>query len=257
MEIGKRLKQKRQEANLTQKELSEILHVSRQTVSSWEVGRTYPDLEILVAISELYDTPLDDLLKEDSQMVKDITKKVKKSERRKMANIILACLLIIITGTGMVYAIQEYQNNQANDYGLKPNDLLGSTWSMSYSPIKDLSQSSLSFDSNSLIIWNRYFPAFINPSVDPEKINEMYEEWLEKGLEDGLVTYKDLTVEVEEDTYIVSGHGYIQEFVRLSDKVIRDSNGTEYFKNASVSSHDVFNNPPEELENDNQTNPPF
>jgi len=72
MDIGKKLKEKRQEANLTQKELAEILHVSRQTISSWEVGRTYPDLDVLVAISELYDTPLDDLLKEDSEMVKNI-----------------------------------------------------------------------------------------------------------------------------------------------------------------------------------------
>lgn len=56
MEIKDKLKAKRQEAGLTQKELAEILHVSRQTVSSWEVGRTYPDLEILVAISELYET---------------------------------------------------------------------------------------------------------------------------------------------------------------------------------------------------------
>ena len=57
MDIGKKLKEKREERNLTQKELSEILHVSRQTISSWEVGRTYPDLDVLVAISELYDTP--------------------------------------------------------------------------------------------------------------------------------------------------------------------------------------------------------
>ena len=35
MDIGKKLKEKREERNLTQKELSEILHVSRQTISSW------------------------------------------------------------------------------------------------------------------------------------------------------------------------------------------------------------------------------
>ena len=53
MDIGKKLKEKRLEENYTQKELAEILHVSRQTISSWEVGRTYPDLDVLIAISEL------------------------------------------------------------------------------------------------------------------------------------------------------------------------------------------------------------
>lgn len=46
MDIGKKLKEKRLAANLTQQELTEILHVSRQTISSWEVGRTYPDLDV-------------------------------------------------------------------------------------------------------------------------------------------------------------------------------------------------------------------
>lgn len=41
MELHEKLKEKRLEAKLTQKELAELLHVSRQTVSSWEVGRTY------------------------------------------------------------------------------------------------------------------------------------------------------------------------------------------------------------------------
>ena len=139
MDIGKKLKEKRQEANLTQKELAEILFVSRQTISSWEVGRTFPDLETLVAISELYATPLDDLLKEDFQMVKDITKKVKKSERRKMTNIILAVLLLLVTSTSVFYVIKQYQNNQVNAQlnadGLKPDGLLESTWQMNYSPI--------------------------------------------------------------------------------------------------------------------------
>nr|WP_276325603.1 helix-turn-helix transcriptional regulator [Vagococcus teuberi] len=35
---------------MTQEQLSEILNVSRSTVSSWEVGRNYPDLETIIAI---------------------------------------------------------------------------------------------------------------------------------------------------------------------------------------------------------------
>lgn len=243
MDIGKRLKEKRQEANLTQKELAEILFVSRQTISSWEVGRTYPDLETLVAISELYATPLDYLLKEDSQMVKDITKKVKRSERRKITNIILALLLLLMTSTSIFYIIKQYQDNQVNAQlnadGLKPNDLLESTWQMNYAPIDELSQAFMSFDQDSLVVWNQYnLLSMLTPDSGSDEINEKREKLLEKGLEDGVVTYDDLAIEVEGNTYIVSAYGYSQEFTRLSDTIIRDSNGIEYFKTYSNSTHE-------------------
>ncbi len=248
MDIGKKLKQKRLEANLTQQELAEILHVSRQTISSWEVGRTYPDLDVLVAISELYDTPLDDLLKEDSQMVKDITEKVKKSERRKITNIILGLALLVVIGNGLFSVWERHQNEQANEYGLKPNDLIESTWQLVYSPNVNLAQSNLSFDSNSLFIWNTFTHALLPPTVSTNDLEEPIEEWSEIGLEDGAVVYEDLTIEVVDNTYIVSAHGYQQRFERLHDTMIRDTNGTEYSKVSSFSSHNTFKKLLEELD---------
>lgn len=240
MDIGKKLKEKRLAANLTQQELAEILHVSRQTISSWEVGRTYPDLDVLVAISDLYDTPLDELLKEDSQMVDDITNKVKKSERRKMANIVLTTLLMLALGTGLFSAWQTHQNNQENAYGLKPSDLLESTWEMVYTPELNLMQSNLSFDTHSLVIWNSYGMA-LDPFIHPKNLEEpSSEEWAAIGLKDGMTHYDDLTIEVVENTYVVSAHGYQQRFERLHDTMIRDANGTEYSKISSASSHDSF-----------------
>lgn len=240
MDIGKKLKEKRQEANLTQKELAEILHVSRQTISSWEVGRTYPDLDILIALSDFYETPLDDLLKEDSEMVEDITKKVKKSQRRKILNIVLGVALVIVISIGLFSVWNTRQNNQENAYGLKPNDLLDSTWEMVFTPTENLENSNLSFNSDSLMIWNDYLGQ-LNPYISSEELEDNSEEELsEKGLENGVVTYEDLSVEVEEESYIVLAYGYRQRFERLSDSVIRDMNGTEYSKVTSSSSHDAF-----------------
>lgn len=249
MDIGQKLKEKRLEADYTQKELAEILHVSRQTISSWEVGRTYPDLDVLVAMSELYDTPLDDLLKEDSQMVKDISEKVKKSERRKVVNIILGALLIVAIGIGVFSVWERQQNDQANEYGLKPNDLFDSTWEKIYSPNPNIHTSRLSFDSNSLIIWNDFTHALLPPTIDSSDLEEPAAEWTENGLLDGFVTYEDLRIEVNENTYIVSAHGYQERFERLHETMIRDSNGTEYSKVSSASSHDTFNYFSEELNN--------
>ena len=63
MKIGIKLKQGRAEKDLTQEEAAKILNVSRSTVSSWEVNRTYPDLDMLVSLSDLYDISLDLMLR--------------------------------------------------------------------------------------------------------------------------------------------------------------------------------------------------
>lgn len=94
MKIGEKLKKGRIDINMTQEEVSNVLNVSRTTISSWEVNRTYPSLDMLVTLSDLYDISLDALLREDRKMVEEITKEVKNSKRRK--KIIIAILLICI-----------------------------------------------------------------------------------------------------------------------------------------------------------------
>jgi|1186.fasta_scaffold294794_1 transcriptional regulator with XRE-family HTH domain len=96
MEIGSKLKKARLEKKLTQENVANILNVSRSTISSWEVGRSYPDLDNLVAISNLYDVSLDNLLREDSNMVKKLSLDTKQKKRFK---IIISLLLIFIVVT--------------------------------------------------------------------------------------------------------------------------------------------------------------
>ena len=50
-------------AGLTQAELAERLDVSRQTVSKWELGAAQPELDKVVALSELFRVSTDWLLK--------------------------------------------------------------------------------------------------------------------------------------------------------------------------------------------------
>ena len=50
--VGRNLKRLRQRAGLTQDALAERLHVTRQAVSSWETGKTAPDVETLMALAE-------------------------------------------------------------------------------------------------------------------------------------------------------------------------------------------------------------
>lgn len=44
MELERRLAELRKEKNVSQEELAEKLYVSRQTISNWERGKTYPDI---------------------------------------------------------------------------------------------------------------------------------------------------------------------------------------------------------------------
>ena len=59
MELGKRITEIRKENNMTQEELAEKFHVTRQTISNWENGKSYPDIETLVHISNEFNVSLD------------------------------------------------------------------------------------------------------------------------------------------------------------------------------------------------------
>ena len=72
MNVGHTIQKIRKEQNLTQEAFGDIFHVTRQAVSNWETGKTYPDLQILVEISERYGISLDALLKEDTNLVQTI-----------------------------------------------------------------------------------------------------------------------------------------------------------------------------------------
>lgn len=66
MKLGKNLQALRKiNGNLTQEKLAEKMGVSRQTVSKWENGEAYPELDKLMELSELFSCTLDTLLKED------------------------------------------------------------------------------------------------------------------------------------------------------------------------------------------------
>ena len=62
LQIGEKLKELRHQHGITQDRLAEILGVSSQSVSRWELGICYPDLELLPVIANYFDITLDDLV---------------------------------------------------------------------------------------------------------------------------------------------------------------------------------------------------
>lgn len=75
MELGSHIKRHRAERGLSQEALAEAIYVSRQTVSNWETGKTYPDVHSLLLLSHLFDVSVDDLIKGDVETMKATTER--------------------------------------------------------------------------------------------------------------------------------------------------------------------------------------
>jgi len=60
--IGPKIKEQREQREWSQQVLAEKLRVSRQTISKWELGKSYPDLESLVMLAQLFGVSADYLL---------------------------------------------------------------------------------------------------------------------------------------------------------------------------------------------------
>lgn len=71
MELGKQIKKYRNEISLSQDALAEKIYVSRQTISNWENDKSYPDVNSLVLLSEVFQVSLDQLIKGDVEMMKE------------------------------------------------------------------------------------------------------------------------------------------------------------------------------------------
>ncbi len=68
MELKDKIQELRKRRNLSQEKLAEELNISRQAVAKWENGDTYPDINNLIQLSNLFNITLDRLLKDDDCM---------------------------------------------------------------------------------------------------------------------------------------------------------------------------------------------
>lgn len=71
MEISSRIKHHRTTCGLSQEELAEKIYVTRNTISNWETGRTYPDVQSLLLLSTLFSVSIDDLVQGDVEMLNE------------------------------------------------------------------------------------------------------------------------------------------------------------------------------------------
>lgn len=111
MEIGKQLKDARNNCGMKQEYVAEMIGVSRQTISNWENEKSYPDIVSIIKLSELYSISLDALLKGNKEMLKHIeesTNVVKSNKRLIIAIIINIIVIPLLIALNFIIPNNEY-----------------------------------------------------------------------------------------------------------------------------------------------------
>ena len=75
MELPRQLRANRERLGLSQEDVAHAIYVSRQTMSSWERGKTYPDVQSLMLLSQLFGVSIDELVKGDVVSMKEMVSK--------------------------------------------------------------------------------------------------------------------------------------------------------------------------------------
>lgn len=98
MELGSHIKEHRTELGLSQDDLAERIYVSRQTISNWERGRTYPDAQSLLLLSNVFGVTVDSLIKEDVEtMAQVINEAVKKYNALSTITVVSAVVFLALS----------------------------------------------------------------------------------------------------------------------------------------------------------------
>ena len=104
MELGKQIRKYRNEKTLSQEALAEKVYVSRQTVSNWENDKSYPDVNSLVLLSEVFEVSLDQLIKGDVEMMKEQIDQTDQKKFERLSNIFtILFLAVLITPVPLVH----------------------------------------------------------------------------------------------------------------------------------------------------------
>lgn len=113
MNLGRKIKYEREKMSLSQEQLADIMHITRQAISKWETGQSYPDIEKLLQLAELFQLSLDDLVRDDNALK---NKLIKDGKQHMNGFTIIACVLIAsgvltVLWGGSLYPINIMDSN--------------------------------------------------------------------------------------------------------------------------------------------------
>ena len=116
MNFAEKISNLRKDNNMTQEQLSEILGVSRQSVSRWESGIAFPETDKLLQLSKLFNCTLDYLLKDDVTDIQANTIETKEiivyKKQDKLNNILIAVFSIVLLALITLSVLLMVENNK-------------------------------------------------------------------------------------------------------------------------------------------------
>ena len=122
MNFNERLIDLRRKRGLSQEQLGYELGVSRQTVSKWELGQSYPDFQRLVLLSDYYEMSLDELVKgvdvgdvrslnesekQISSIYSDLERGKEAARRVWLLLLIAGCVVLVFFALVVIYGVTE------------------------------------------------------------------------------------------------------------------------------------------------------
>ena len=136
--LSENIKAIRKSKGLSQQELAIKLNVVRQTVSKWEQGRSVPDSDLLIALSDVLETPVSTLLGEpviepEADALKAVSEKLEvvnlQLARRTamgmnalhwafiLAGAVVVMVFVVLVGLGSPYADWDYGDPETAVFG--------------------------------------------------------------------------------------------------------------------------------------------
>lgn len=112
--IGEKIKTKRKNFDMTQSQLSDVLGISRQTLSKWENDKTFPDVEKLMMLCDIFDSTPDEFLNDYSDSKIQIIRYMRKRlvVQRKFIKLLIAILLILLISGGSYHYGKSRQDEK-------------------------------------------------------------------------------------------------------------------------------------------------
>lgn len=114
MLIGQKIKELRKISGFSQEDLSEQINISRQTISSWENEKTYPDLQSIVLLADTFNITVEKLIGEDVLVMREelsqkSKNKIKRNKDRELINRLTAARLITaVLGGILLFPVYQY-----------------------------------------------------------------------------------------------------------------------------------------------------
>lgn len=114
--FGENLQFYRKRENMTQEQLADKLEVSRQTVSKWEAGASYPEMEKILQLCDLFSCTMDTLMRENaSELEIEDSQKYDVHMEKRRKHITLGVVLLIMAlalyelldGVGVMEAVAD------------------------------------------------------------------------------------------------------------------------------------------------------